>query len=65
MAMINIFSFSYSYELRWMNGQHLRSLPSEQLTKLIGERWKSTGILTVSDGPFVEVRPTFIRKLLE
>ena len=39
-----------------MNGQHLRSLPSEELTKLIGERWKNTGILTQSDGPFVEVR---------
>ena len=39
-----------------MNGQHLRSLPSEELTKLIGERWKNTGILTQSDGPFIEVR---------
>ncbi|KAJ9704679.1 hypothetical protein PVL29_002970 [Vitis rotundifolia] len=43
-----------STKLRWMNGQHLRSLPSEELTKLIGERWKNTGILTQSDGPFVE-----------
>lgn len=43
-----------STKLRWMNGQHLRSLPSEELTKLIGERWKNTGILTRSDGPFVE-----------
>ncbi|XP_059664786.1 glutamate--tRNA ligase, chloroplastic/mitochondrial isoform X2 [Cornus florida] len=41
-------------KLRWMNGQHLRSLPSEELTKLIGERWKSTGILTESEGQFVE-----------
>lgn len=43
-----------STKLRWMNGQHLRSLPSEELTKLIGERWKNTGILTQSDGPFIE-----------
>lgn len=43
-----------STKLRWMNGQHLRSLPSEELTKLIGERWKNTGILTQLDGPFVE-----------
>lgn len=40
---------------RWMNGQHLRALPSEELTKLIGERWKSTGLLTESEGPFIDV----------
>lgn len=45
-----------SVNLRWMNGQHLRALPFEKLTKLIGERWKSTGILTESEGPFVDVR---------
>ncbi|KAK9286638.1 hypothetical protein L1049_015038 [Liquidambar formosana] len=43
-----------STKLRWMNGQHLRSLPSEELTKLIGGRWKSTGILTGSEGLFIE-----------
>ena len=49
-----------------MNGQHLRSLPSEKLNKLIGERWKSSGILTVSDGPYVEVRlHDYIWKLLD
>ena len=39
-----------------MNGQHLRALPSEELTKLIGEQWKNTGLLTDSEGSFVEVR---------
>ncbi|CAN0879681.1 Glutamate--tRNA ligase, chloroplastic/mitochondrial [Linum grandiflorum] len=43
-----------STKLRWMNGQHLRALPSEKFTKLIGERWKDTGILTESQGPFIE-----------
>ncbi|KAJ6708301.1 GLUTAMATE--TRNA LIGASE [Salix viminalis] len=43
-----------STKLRWMNGQHLRALPSEQLNKLVGERWKSTGILIQSEGPFIE-----------
>lgn len=43
-----------SVKLSWMNGQHLRSLPSKELIKLIGERWKSTGILQESDGSFVE-----------
>ncbi|KAL7118414.1 hypothetical protein ACP275_02G000200 [Erythranthe tilingii] len=43
-----------STKLRWMNGQHLRSLPSEKLTELIGERWKSTGMVAESNGSFVE-----------
>ncbi|CAI9769757.1 unnamed protein product [Fraxinus pennsylvanica] len=43
-----------SAKLRWMNGQYLRSLPSEDLNKLIGERWKSTGIFTESEGSFIE-----------
>ncbi|KAG8383320.1 hypothetical protein BUALT_Bualt04G0000200 [Buddleja alternifolia] len=43
-----------SAKLRWMNGQHLRSLPLEKLTKIVGERWKSTGVLTESGGSFVE-----------
>lgn len=42
-----------STKLRWMNGQHLRALPNEKLTKLVGERWKSAGILTESEGSFV------------
>ncbi|KAL8536249.1 hypothetical protein ACS0TY_011762 [Phlomoides rotata] len=37
-----------------MNGQHLRSLPSEKLTRLIGERWKSVGFVTESEGSFIE-----------
>ncbi|KAI8553758.1 hypothetical protein RHMOL_Rhmol05G0041000 [Rhododendron molle] len=41
-------------KLRWMNGQHLRSFSSEELTKLIGQHWKSTGILAESEGMFVE-----------
>lgn len=43
-----------SVKLRWMNGHYLRSLPSEELTKAIGEHWKSTGILNESQGEFVE-----------
>ncbi|KAL6496788.1 hypothetical protein OROHE_027320 [Orobanche hederae] len=43
-----------SAKLRWMNGQYLRSLPSEELTMFIGDRWKSTGILMESSGSFVE-----------
>ncbi|XP_041012583.1 glutamate--tRNA ligase, chloroplastic/mitochondrial [Juglans microcarpa x Juglans regia] len=43
-----------STKLRWMNGQHLRALPSEEFAKLIAERWKSTGILTESQGAFIQ-----------
>ncbi|XVE49636.1 hypothetical protein DITRI_Ditri01bG0097400 [Diplodiscus trichospermus] len=44
----------YSTMLRYMNGQHLRALLFEELTNLIGERWKSTGLLTESEGPFID-----------
>ncbi|KAI5679580.1 hypothetical protein M9H77_00807 [Catharanthus roseus] len=48
-------------KLRWMNGQHLRSLPSMELMKLIGQRWKSNGILTESQGQFVEEAVQLLR----
>ncbi|KAL3514923.1 hypothetical protein ACH5RR_021825 [Cinchona calisaya] len=41
-------------KLRWMNGLHVRSLPTMELVKLIGDRWKSSDILTVSEGHIVE-----------
>lgn len=49
---------------RWMNGHYLRSLPSDELTKAIGEHWKSAGILNESQGGFVEVSepPSWNRK---
>ncbi|NP_001312310.1 glutamate--tRNA ligase, chloroplastic/mitochondrial [Nicotiana tabacum] len=43
-----------STKLRWMNGQHLRSLPSEELNRIIGERWKDAGIATESQGIFIQ-----------
>lgn len=43
-----------STKLRWMNGQHLRTLPLDELAKILGERWKSTGILNESEGMFVK-----------
>ncbi|CAM8941879.1 unnamed protein product [Rhodiola kirilowii] len=41
-------------KLRWMNGLHLRALPPAEFNKLIADRWVTAGILTVSEGPFVE-----------
>ncbi|KAK8963258.1 hypothetical protein KSP40_PGU014030 [Platanthera guangdongensis] len=43
-----------STKLRWMNGQHLRALPSEELTTILGERWKSAGLLLDLEGTFVK-----------
>ncbi|KAJ7528699.1 hypothetical protein O6H91_15G014800 [Diphasiastrum complanatum] len=40
-------------KLRWMNGQHLRTLPADQLYEIYGDRWFKAGILCVSMGPFV------------
>ncbi|KAI8542493.1 hypothetical protein RHMOL_Rhmol08G0142100 [Rhododendron molle] len=49
----------HSTKLRWMNGQHLRSFSLEELTKLMGQHWKSTGILAESEGMFVEITTLF------
>ncbi|XP_071713250.1 glutamate--tRNA ligase, chloroplastic/mitochondrial [Rutidosis leptorrhynchoides] len=43
-----------STKLRWMNGLHLKALPTQELIKTIGEQWKSAGILNESHGPFIE-----------
>ncbi|KAK1281977.1 hypothetical protein QJS10_CPB22g01534 [Acorus calamus] len=43
-----------SAKLRWMNGQHLKAIPQDQLTKVLGEHWKSNGILSESEGMFVK-----------
>ncbi|OAY85606.1 Glutamate--tRNA ligase, chloroplastic/mitochondrial [Ananas comosus] len=41
-------------KLRWMNGQHLRSLPLDELIEIFGDQWKRTGILVESEGTFVK-----------
>ncbi|CAL0324372.1 unnamed protein product [Lupinus luteus] len=43
-----------STKLRWMNGHYLRAHPEEEFTNLIGEHWKTSGLLTVSAGPFID-----------
>ena len=40
-------------KLQRMNGQHLRALPADKLTKILGEHWKNAGILFEFEGPFV------------
>ena len=47
---VAIFDF---VKLQRMNGQRLRALPANKLTKILGEHWKNAGILSESEGPFV------------
>ncbi|KAG0464984.1 hypothetical protein HPP92_019148 [Vanilla planifolia] len=54
-----------SAKLRWMNGQHLRALPAEQLMMLLGERWKSVGLLIESEGMFVKEATELLKDGIE
>ena len=47
---VAIFDF---VKLRWMNGKHLRALPTDKLTMKLGEHWKNASSLFESEGPFV------------
>ncbi|KAG5184901.1 Glutamyl-tRNA Synthetase, chloroplast precursor [Tribonema minus] len=40
-------------KLRWMNGQHLRALPDEELSPLVGTALVEAGICTDAQGEFV------------
>ncbi|CAL5024380.1 unnamed protein product [Urochloa decumbens] len=41
-------------KLKWMNGQHLRSIPQDELIKAFEDQWKNTGILQESDSGFAK-----------
>lgn len=41
---------------RWLNGQHLRLLPNEEVATMFREQWVKAGILTESaSSAFVDV----------
>jgi hypothetical protein len=42
-----------------MNGQHLRSLPTEELASMLGNQWVKAGILSVYQEAFVNVSVIF------
>lgn len=44
------------YLSRWMNGQHLRSFPHDEIIKAFEDRWKNTGILQESESGFAKVK---------
>ncbi|AQK67935.1 Glutamate--tRNA ligase, chloroplastic/mitochondrial-like [Zea mays] len=41
-------------KLKWMNGQHLRSFPHDELIKAFEDRWTDTGILQESESGFAK-----------
>lgn len=52
-------------KLSWMNGQHLRSLPAEQMQEMVGGRWAATGLLARADSPFVSAALAIVQNSLE
>lgn len=52
-------------KLSWMNGQHLRSLPEEAMTEMVGGRWAATGLLARADSPFVAAALALVQNSLE
>lgn len=52
-------------KLAWMNGQHLRALPREELLAMLGERWTGAGLLVRPASPFVEAAAALVANSLE
>lgn len=52
-------------KLSWMNGQHLRGLPADELAALVGGRWVASGLLARTDSPFVAAALTIVQNSLE
>lgn len=48
-----------------MNGQHLRSLPEDDMTAMVGGRWVASGLLARADSPFVAAALTIVQNSLE
>lgn len=52
-------------KLAWMNGQHLRALPEEELRAEVGARWVASGLLKTADGPFAAAALALVQNSLE
>eukprot|EP00243_Klebsormidium_subtile_P004449 TRINITY_DN18434_c0_g1_i1.p1 TRINITY_DN18434_c0_g1~~TRINITY_DN18434_c0_g1_i1.p1 ORF type:complete len:618 (+),score=172.39 TRINITY_DN18434_c0_g1_i1:62-1915(+) len=52
-------------KLLWINGQHIRLLPPEEVNSMLGQQWVSSGILKRPDGPFVDMAAELIKDSLE
>lgn len=52
-------------KLGWMNGQHLRALPEEELRAMLGGHWVETGLLSRTASPFIDAVVAVVRSSLE
>jgi glutamyl-tRNA synthetase len=52
-------------KLQWMNGQHLRSLPTEELASMLGNQWVKAGILSEYQEAFVNEATELLKNGLE
>lgn len=52
-------------KLSWMNGQHLRAMPQEEVAAMLGECWVNAGILTKESSPFVTEAARIVQSSLE
>eukprot|EP00897_Mesotaenium_endlicherianum_P002350 jgi/Mesen1/2142/ME000152S01227 len=40
-------------KLEWINGQHLKKLPEEEVARMLGEHWHKEGLVSQPEGPFI------------
>ena len=52
-------------KLSWMNGQHLRALPREELAAMVGARWAAAGLLAHPASPFVDAAVALVGNAME
>jgi len=52
-------------KLRWLNGQHLRALPEEQRSQLIGEHLVEAGVATDASSDFVKAASLMVAEKVE
>jgi len=48
-------------KLGWMNGQHLRLLPTEEVALMFGEQWMKAGLISEPAGPFVNLATEILK----
>lgn len=52
-------------KLSWMNGQHLRALPEDEMRAMVGEQWVASGLLSHAESPFAAAALALVQTSLE
>ncbi|CAD7695641.1 unnamed protein product, partial [Ostreobium quekettii] len=52
-------------KLAWMNGQHLRTMPTDEVRPLLIDVWQTSGLLKGSDGTFIDRAVELVKDSLE